>query len=357
MRIRLGILDQDELYKDRLTKYFGENYADKVDIFSFTSQVKLESFLENGTLDVLLADEHSIPDSKSLPEEISFAYWADTANVEIRNVRTICKYQKAELIYKEILGLYAETQRSITDYYLGSGRGCGIVTFLGAAGGVGTSTAAAGCAQRAAALGKRVLFLDMTQLGMTDMFFTGTGSNTLSDVLYTIKSNRSNLFLKLESMARQDESGVNFYASCDVALDARDAGEEDVSTLIHCLSESGNYDLIVIDADPVMSDKQQAILNLSNLVILVSNGTPVANRKLSKLVNAFRLDATADKKLLRKVVTLYNKFGTGAQLAPDMGEFLNLGSISVYKQATAKQIAQEIATKSLMDSLIVQKRR
>ena len=136
MKIRLGIIDNDGMYKTRLINYFNANYADKLEIFSFSTLENLKQYMQESNLDVLLADEESVPDTEEIPAGVAFAYWSDSANIDsIRNKRTVCKYQKAELIYKEILGLYAEIDNNVTSYKL-DGSGGAVLTFMGAAGGV-----------------------------------------------------------------------------------------------------------------------------------------------------------------------------------------------------------------------------
>lgn len=353
MRIRLGILDGDTLYKTRLINYFNANYADKLEIFSFSDTAALRQYMAGKRLDVILAGESSVPDPKQIPEGSAFAYWSEAANVDsIRNIRTVCKYQKAELIYKEILGLYAESESNITSYRMGNGEKSMVLTFLGAAGGVGTSTAAAGCAFYFAQHGKKVLYLDLTELGQTGLYFNGEGNATLSEALYAIKSNHANLFLKLESMVKRDTSGVSFYESCRVALDFRDATADNLTTLIRCMSESKSFDYLVIDTDSLMTAKQEAILAASTAVILVSDGTQTSNQKLARLAQAYRLEDSRKSNAARKLMLLYNRFHTGAQKVAPMEDVPELGGINVYKNGSPAAIAAAIAGKPVFEQFL-----
>lgn len=353
MKIRLGILDQDVLYKTRLINYFNANYADKLEIFSFTSLQGLQQYIEKQRLDVLLADEASITDSKNIPEGIAFAYWSEAANIDsIRNMRTVCKYQKAELIYKEILGLYAELESNVTSYKL-DGSTSIVLTFVGAAGGVGTSTTAAGCAMYLARRGKRVLYVDLTELGSAGLYFSGEGTFTLSDVIYSIKSNHANLFLKLESMVKRDNSGVNYYESCKVALDMTDTTPDDITTLIKCISESKSFEYIIIDTDNILTPRQKAIFAASSAIIVITDGTANANLKLERFMEACRLQGGSKNTAVRKMMLLYNRFHTGAQKVKLKDEIMELGGINAYKNGSPRQIAEEIAGKNVFERFLV----
>ncbi len=353
MKIRLGILDNDIMYRTRLINYFNANYADKLEIFAFSSLQSLQQYVEEGSLDVLLADEAGIPDAEAVPQGVAFAYWSESMGIDsIRNKRTVCKYQKAELIYKEILGLYAEMESSVTSYKL-DGSTTAVLTFVGAAGGVGTTTAAVGCAMYLAEQGKKVLYLDLTQMGDMGLYFSGEGNFTLSDVFYSIKSNHANLFLKLESMVKRDDSGVNYYESCRVALDFRDTTPEDISLLLKSVRESKSYEYIIVDVDNVLTAKQKIVFAASSAVMVISDGTDISNRKLAKFVEALRLDGGKKDGLERKLLLLYNRFHTGAQKAVLQNEITEIGGINAYRNGCPRQIAEEIAGKNVFERFLV----
>lgn len=352
MKIRLGILDRDALYKTRLINYFNANYADKLEIFSFSSLQGLQQYMAGQRIDVLLADEVSIADVKSIPEGVAFAYWSEAANIDsIRNMRTVCKYQKAELIYKEILGLYAELESNVTSYNP-NGSASQVLTFVGAAGGVGTSTVAAGCAMYLARRGKKVLYLDLTEMGSASLYFTGEGTFTLSDVIYSIKSNHANLFLKLESMVKRDNCGVNFYESCKVALDIRDTKPDDITTLIQAISGTKSFEYIIVDSDNMLTAKQEAIFAASSAIIVIGDGTLNANQKLERFINACRLREGNKNSAVRKMFLLYNRFHTGAQKAILKDEIPELGGINAYKNGLPRQIAEEISGKNVFERFL-----
>ena len=354
MKIRLGILEKDQLYKTRLINYFNANYADKLEIFSFSTLDSLLQYVAGKSLDVLLADEVSVPDAKVIPKNLAFAYWSEAANIDsIRDVRAVCKYQKAELIYKEILGLFAELDTSVTAYKLDGSSGA-VITFVGTGGGVGATTAAVGCAMRIARMGKKVLFLDLTELGDTSLYFSGEGIFTLSDVLYSIKSKHANLFLKMESMVKKDASGVFFYDSCKVPLDIRDTKPEEIERLIKASTESKAYDYLILDVDSAMTSRQKTVFEQSSFIILVGNGTPSSNVKMERMVEAIRLEGDQEGRILRKLMILYNGFHTGAQKAKLQEDIPELGGINAYKNGTCHQIAEEIAGKTVFNCFLAE---
>ena len=88
---------------------------------------------------------------------------------------------------------------------------CKVLLFTGIEGGTGASSAAAACALYFAQNGKRVLYLNIEKFGSADMFFYGEGQYTMSDIVYNIKSKKSNLSLKLESSVKLIREGYTFF--------------------------------------------------------------------------------------------------------------------------------------------------
>lgn len=354
MKIRLGILDNDKLYKTRLINYFNANYADKLELFSFSSMENLMQYLDVNKLDVVLASESAAPQMPKLPQTIAFAYWSESANVEsIHGVKVVCKYQKAELIYKEILGLYAEVENDIV-YHFGSTDGGMVICFVGAAGGVGTSTVAAGSAMYFARHGKKALYLDLTEMGDAGQFFSGEGNANLSDALYAVKSSKTNIFLKLESMVKRDNSGVNFFDSCKVALDMRDAKPEDLKTLVKVCAQSGSFDVICVDVDSAMGQKLDAIFEVCNAITFVCDSAPISIAKLVKMMQAYSLDQNEKTNVLRKAYLIYNRFHSNGHKPELEFDVQELGGINVFKNGTPVQVAQQIAEKTVFERYLAQ---
>lgn len=348
MKIRLGILDGDELYKSRFINFFNIHYAEKVEIHSFTNEEYLQEYLAANRLDVILAQDTLLPNPQTLADRVAIAYWSDELAVEsIRSVRAICRYQKAEMIFKEIISLYADVASSDIVYKHGSGKNCFVFCFLGVAGGVGTSTMAAACALNLTNRGKKVLFLDLTEMGQTSTFFHGEGSHTLSDVFYAIKSANTNLGLKLSSMAKKDASGVSFFESAKVALDVRDATVENIQELLRSLVNSQNYEAIVIDTDSQMTEKLNAVLAASELVVFVNNGSAVANEKLKRMLSAYQLENNPKTNICRKMAIVYNAFRTENRRVENLDDLLEIGGAQYYRDGNPLQIANEIAKKDM----------
>lgn len=109
MKIKLAILENDLFYVKKIMNVFNTRYSDKIQIYSFSEPKKIYNFLETEKIDVLAADDAFEVDFDRIPKRCGFAYLVDSADVESFNGKSaICKFQKAELIYKQILSIYSE---------------------------------------------------------------------------------------------------------------------------------------------------------------------------------------------------------------------------------------------------------
>lgn len=354
MKIKLAILEKDTVYLQRIVSVFNNKYADKLEIYSFTeSEMALKTIIES-KINVFLADEECEIALDMLPERCAFAYFVDTPNVQnINNCPAVCKFQKIDMIYKQIVSLYAEVAADIVTSSDGEDGSSKVISFLSPAGGVGCSTVAVACAMFLVKRGKRVLYLNLEKYGSTEMFLQGMGQGGLSDVLYAIKSQKSNLALKLEGVVRQDKSGVCFLAECNVVLDRLEMKKEELDILLKQIKISESYDYIILDADFSFDSFEMEVMKQSSTVVLISDGTKNANTKIDRIHKAMEiLEQQGGTEITSKMVLLYNRFHTQLGKKLKSSKITEVGGIQVFKGADADQIAVEISKLNVFERLM-----
>lgn len=351
MKIRLGILDSNSRYIRRLIDYFSSHYAEELVISAFSDFDRLEEHLSRSRLDVLLAEEDLLPETFEPPKSTILAYLSESPDIQtIRDVRAVCKYQKTEQLYREILNLYAELDRRAS--YRMSADACPVYLFMGAAGGVGTTTAAAACAVNLTNVGYKVLYLNLEDNGTIAEIFTGDGQMTLSDVLYEIKSNKSNLALKLESMIRKDKTGVYFYEPFAVTLDAREMMADDLKEMLTLLTKYGSFDYVIVDSESAITDRRETLLKFATRILLVSDGNKNANRKLERTLQEFVIkDEHEDDRVFAKTQVVYNRFGRNSAKANTEYQESVFNTIENVERNAPTQIVNEIARRNYFGRL------
>ena len=119
MKIRVAVLDNDSVYLDRFVSAFSARYADKVELYSFTDPEIALNTLASNRIDVFVASENFTIDLNAIPSKCVFAYFVDSTGIDsFNNCSAICKFQKADLIYKQFLSLYSEKAGGISSLKL-----------------------------------------------------------------------------------------------------------------------------------------------------------------------------------------------------------------------------------------------
>lgn len=277
MKIKLALLDSDQNYLNRIVTAFNIKYADKLEIYSFTKLESAMAALEPSRIDVLVASDTFVVESSALPKRCQLAYFVESADVDsVNDQRAICKFQKADLIYRQILSIYSEYAGSASGLKLGDDS-CKVIAFTSPCGGVGSSTMAAACALHYAARGKRTLYLNFERFGSSDAFFAAEGQFDMSGIIFALKSKKTNLSMKMESCVKQDPRGVYFYSQSKVALDMLELGADEIGRLISEARLSGNYEYVIADLEFGMDRASLQILRQAGAIVWTGDGSEIVS--------------------------------------------------------------------------------
>lgn len=353
MRIKLAVLEQDGNYLKRVTSVFNTRFADKLEIFAYTEMQAALSALKASKIDVFLAGDEYELDMEAVPERCGFAWFVDEpALEEFRGQGTICRFQQAEVIYKQILNLYAEKFQGVIGG--NSDTQALLWWFTSAGGGCGGTTAAAAAAVHFAEKQKKVLYLELDEFGSAGQFFHGSGQTDMNDLIYAVKGRKKNILLKLESAMRQDESsGVCFYAAPALALDLNELNEEDIAVMLGELRRSGLYDIIVMSRKLSLNGIGQCLWGEADKVILATDGTETGNHQLLRALESMKILAGQKQGYwLEKLSLIYNKFDSRISRKLELPDIMLIGSIPLYEHATAPQVLQNAALLPLFDNLV-----
>ena len=353
MKIKLAILEKDQNYLNRIVSVFGTKYADKFQIYSFTDLDVAFSTLETAKIEALVASDAFEIDVSKLPKRCGFAYFVDSADVDTLNgQRAICKFQKADLIYKQILSIYSENAGNVSGLKFGEDTSK-IIFFQPVSGGVGASSMAAACAMHLAAKGKRTLYLNLEMFGSSNIFFEAEGQFDISDIIFALKSKKANLSMKLESCVKQADNGVFFYSQSKIALDMMELTSEDITRLISELQLIGSYDYIIVDTDFSLDRDALKILRKAHAIVWVGDGSEISNIKLFRAFNALNtLEENVDSPLPNRIVLLYNKFSNKtSKMIGEIG-IKNIGGAPRFEHATSDQVLEQLASKDMFDAIM-----
>ncbi|HHZ05828.1 MAG TPA: hypothetical protein GX401_03410 [Clostridiales bacterium] len=355
IKIKLMILDSDEIYLERFTSVLNTKYQDKIEVHCFSNVQYANLFLVDNKVDVFLCAENINFDKKVLMPNCGFAYFCDKKSInQVDGAKAIGKYQKIELIYSQILDLFSENSSYKVSEIEAKGLASDkfVYLFMSAAGGTGSSTLAAASSMRLAKKGEKILYINLELLGDCKEFFVSEGHGNLSDLIYAIKSNNANIALKIESLIKNTKVGVDFLECCSSPLDIRDIKDKDINILIDTLLKLTSYTKIIIDADFSLQDISLSLFNVASSIILVSDGEKIANDKTIKLLETFGIIEKQNKTpLLQKVKIAYNKFSSKNAQQIVFDDVKSIGGTPRFDGAVPMQIAEQIANMAFLDNI------
>ena len=354
MRIKTAILDGDKNYVDRLLQYFQIHYSDKLELSVFSDTTALYDSIRGQQVDLILIDSRIQIEKSKLPANASFVYarLCDSPDIEeLEGDPAICKYQKADILFKQMLSLYADHSSQMKlRHGTSSAR---ILLFCSAQGGSGTSTAAAACALHMAKRGKDVCYVDLQPMGDAEQYFSGGGNPTFSDAIYALKSRKSNLIRTLERTLKTDLSRVDYFAACKNAYDMSELKDEEIGRLLQAVAQLKEYEAIIIDMSGDLDDRKLWLMQeYADQIICTCDGSEAGNSKFVKFCEVLHIhEERTGKRILTKLELLYNRFNskTGQQLTQTPAKML--GGIHRYEGISGRTLIEQIQGNPVMDQI------
>lgn len=346
MKIRIAIVENDKNYMERILDGFSEKYSDKLEIYAYSSLEQLENDINSKTDVYLISDEYTF-DKKKFPSNSIVVYFVDSKEIEtLHGERTIAKYQTLESIYKAISDVYAEISGIVVKEKHGDGN-VNIYLFTSGMGGVGKTTLAVSAAQSLAMKGKKVIYLPLEVFGNSDVYFERNSSGDLGNIIYAIKSKKTNISLKLSGIIQSDFSGVSYISSSENSYDVTSMTKEDIETLINEISALNQYEHIIIDTDAGMGQMIADLSYMATKIIYVTENTKTAVNKEINYVKAMKLLENKNSySFVSKMCSVINKARRGQNDRPTDMELKCVGAIDSVS-ADDKQVT-EILSKNII---------
>lgn len=350
MKIKLAMVDNDSMYLDRIVNIFNTKYADKLEVCSFTNFETAMVSIDSMRIDVLLVSDIFDIDVKMIPDRCAVAYIVDSPDIsELKGLNAISKFQKIEFIYKQILNIYADKANEFSTRKRTDGD-VKIIGFTSFNGGVGKSTMAAAFAKKAA-ISNKVLFLTLETLGDASLFFRGEGQFTFSDLIYAMKSKKTNFAIKFESSVKKSTDGVDFFTAPRVALDNMELSSAETMEMLQTIIDNCNYDYIVLDFDFEFDELTKSIWNISDEVVFISDGSETANLKFERGLNALKILNSKNEADYRldKINIMYNMFSNKCSKKMEGIDAVELGGLPRFEHATLEQVLEQVRTITCWD--------
>ncbi len=308
-RLSLVLADRDKDYLAKFEKFLMINYPQRFELFSFSSFNKLSEFLNiPDKRDILLINSNLYNKELQMKDIEAVVFLSgDNAEHTPEGFETINKYRHAEMLITDVLRIYAA--RSPRAYAVSGNANTRFVGVYSPAGGTGKSCIAAGCSILCARSGLKTFYLNLEEVPSTSLFFYSEAEQSFSNVIYHLKGKGKNLCLKLEGAKCRDmKTGVHFFSPPDSILEMDELSDQDVVLLLNELKASATYDTIFIDMSCGLNQRNAAILNLVDVIILIFVPGDISIIKMKELKAGFNmLEHKYGMKLANRTVTILNR--------------------------------------------------
>ncbi len=342
MRIRVAVCLKDIQYSNKISSYFTTHYGESVEVYSFSGLELLQKYLDTHVMDVLLADDSF--------DERSVSEWPDMLIMKlVQNIDSskkddgvifIGKYQKASLIYREILH-YCSRKKEF-NVKKGSNRTI-FISFSSITGGAGATTIATAFALYLARQGRKVLFLNMEEFGDTSILLGKGGNYGFEEILLALKTTNRNLAMKLQSAVSKTEEEVYFYSSCENPVDFSQLTADETREFLSAVS-SLDYQYVVMDFKIDLSERCRELMNKADKMVLVADGTKKSKLGLERIARALGATDGIDRtRNSDKLVIFNNKVEKGKAIDISNNDIPNIGAVAFIDGMDPKEITWNIA--------------
>ncbi|NLP13227.1 MAG: AAA family ATPase [Clostridium sp.] len=346
-KLNVVVADTDEAYVESIVNYFMTNHSQRVQISSFTKHEFLYDFLsELRKIDILLVSpemytellpkdgiaEIFILTSGELPEKCKGLNYIDKNQIGDEFVKEIAdRHLKDEdnAADESIIGepiLDEETiEETIKD------RKTKVVAIYSPLGGVGKTTIAVSSSIYCGKRGLEVFYLNFEPFQSTPLFFNCKNEKSYSKLLQYVKERRDDLHQMIEASKQLDTAHNVYYLSPPESIfDILEAEPRDFRRLINEFKSMGMYDIVIVDMSSELSDRNIALLEACDEVVLVLAQDAISNIKaecfsqqLDVLLKRKGLDFTG------KLTLVLNKYNFHMALEVETAD-VNEEFISIY---------------------------
>lgn len=333
-KVNIVLTDTDQLYLNRLSNYLKER-ADSFTVSTFNSQEILERYLTNNVdkVEILIIPSAFISENiknMNIPAKIILADKIDT-NVE--GFKAVNKYQKAEKIINDILLIYGEKTGRAHAVAKGN-KNTKIIGLYSPVGGCGKTTIALALSTMCATSGQKVLYLNFEKLNSSEAFFADAPNGNMSDLFLALKTNDSNVGLKIKATKYTDSATkVNYINSPDSAVEYDELTMDEVSSLFKSLDALGEFDIVFVDMQSAFDKYNINILNHCDKILMPFEQNQLSITKVTKFLNEFNFHDSLSS-LKPKIHLIANKIDSNGTAAINGSSLVQIKPVDVFIPAS-----------------------
>lgn len=305
--IKLLILDDDSDYSNNLSTFLSHNYSQVFIVSQLNNNLSdLENCIKQSNADIILTTESYYNRIKNIFNKIIVVLSVGMDNFNYNGCPTIFKYTDANKIAAELTALYADDGHALLNRNSQKGM---VVCVYSAAGNIGKTTISLGISSLCAGSGLSVFYLNLERCQSTGLILEDNNEYSFSDVIYYAKCSDGNFNSKVPSMTSFDNNyNIHYFKSPNNSFEMDELTPDNIKTIINCLKESGQYDLIIVDMDSQFNSNAIEVFNISNEILYIINDTEICLHKTKIFLNDLNLFSQGSNTFLaHKMLYVANK--------------------------------------------------
>ncbi|MBU5440720.1 AAA family ATPase [Paenibacillus sp. MSJ-34] len=365
-RIQMILASADKYYIELFMRYVETSeYAHKVTVKSFSQPDTLRHYIQLQPYFDLLAAETPFLDSVSNGHHSGNVIVELVENdLERPNGKwtAVKKYQPLNVLLSSLLSAYVAERGQALSFAKMQGK-ARVVAFYSAVGGIGKTTVALNAAKQLGLRGERVFYLNLETLNSSGIFFGATPtsgqSNKFAQFLYYMKAGHA----AAKSGAEQNRAGeqppetaltplkykshdpatkADYFEPIDHADEMMQMTKADTLTLLDLMADCGGYDVILVDLESSLHERNVTALSRSDSIIWLTQDDVSSIHKtdiwLRQMKNANREEYAAMLRKTRFVVNRYMGKMTNRPAGSDMQIYGYLPYVPSWKQVNRTEL-------------------
>lgn len=315
-KINLLVASEDVEYLELLTQYIRcSSYSEKLLVRSVTRKSNMDLvFQQQASVDMLLVQSEWVGGALEAPPSVkSVVLLVEQLSQEPEGLyRQLLKYQPLDRLLDALTAIHAESGGNARLFAEPAGKAATIAVYS-TVGGCGKTTVAVNMAKQLALLGSNVFYLNLEWLNGGSVFASVRTSDRFAQMLYYAKAGRKHAAAKLDTLKSTDAMlKFDYFEPPPHYSEMEQMGRADTEELIAALSESGHYDVVIVDLESSLHERVQAALGACGRIVwLLSDDLPCI-RKTDLLLDEYKRRFGAGYSgWLQKVVFAINGYTGG----------------------------------------------
>lgn len=297
----IAIYDSEAAYALKLAEYFrlknGLNYSVSV----FTDYNSLKNYLSENDIDILLISEEFYMYIEELQNVCNLFILTDgNIDASLKQYTSLYKYQPADRLLRDIMSCYAlsSSKEKIPVLTSASAKIIGIYSPVKRCGKT-IFALSYGCI---ISMTENSLYINLEEYSGFSFFADNIPSGDLSDLLYFYRQNPSNVIKKLAALTRIYHN-LNYIPPMQFSYDIKNMEGQDLINFIHTISETGQYQNIILDISDSLKDVP-ALLSICDKIFMPSTKDDISQLKIDEFFKSISTLYSASIKDKTEIITL-----------------------------------------------------